>query len=95
MKTSVQENSLKTWNSDAMKSGDIKSQIMAYSITVNHFTNTMASNHIGRAQSTLTSKINELIASGDLVKELCKDKCPCTKHSAAWYYSPRRQLRLI
>jgi len=88
MRTNVQECSLIAWHSDAMNSHDLKDQIEAYSLTVNRFTNTMVSNHIGIAQSTLTSKINQLLASGDLVKELDKAKCPCTGQRATWYYSP-------
>lgn len=97
MKTNVQETSLITWHSDAMKSQDLKDQIEAYSLTVNHFTNTMVSNAIGRAQSTLTSKINALLADGTLVKELDKAKCPCTGNSATWYYNPKfsNQMRLM
>jgi Rps23 Pro-64 3,4-dihydroxylase Tpa1-like proline 4-hydroxylase len=97
MKTNVQENSLLTWHSDAMKSQDLKAQIEAYSLTVNHFTNTMVSNAIGRVQSTLTSKINQLLADGTLVKELSKAKCPCTGNQATWSYNPKftNQLRLM
>ena len=92
---SVHQNSIEAYNCDKMDSNHIKDSLMAYSVTVPHFTDVMAGKAIGKAPSTVSSKRRELVNEGRLVKELDKHPCDVTTNSAMWFYNPKRQIGLI
>jgi len=52
---------------------------------------------IKKQQSTLRSKIDQLLASGELVKELDSHPCESTGNKAAYYYNPNysTQMRIM
>jgi ubiquinone/menaquinone biosynthesis C-methylase UbiE len=95
MKTNVHINSIESYRKTPKPK--LEEQIIAYSLNVRHFTTTMVAERLGEKQSTLVSKINKLLESKDLVKEMDKHPCAITGHNAMWFYNPKftNQLRLM
>lgn len=96
MLTNVHSNSIESYHKDKRLYQD-KNAILSYSLKHRHFTTTMVSVAINRPQSTLRSKIDQLLASGDLVKELDSYPCEVTGNKAQYYYNPKfsTQIRLL
>jgi hypothetical protein len=89
MLTNVHQNSITAYNSDVMDSRTNKEMIIDYSLSHRHFTTTMLAVGIGKQQSTLRSKIDQLLATGELVKEIDSHPCQITGHNAQYYYNPK------
>lgn len=97
MRTNVHANSIESFHKWQAPNATDAEQILAYSLKNRHFTTTMVAERLGKKQSTLQSKIRQLVESGDLVKEFDKHPCAITGNNAMWYYNPKysEQLRLI
>jgi len=93
----VHQNSIDTYYKYQTPNAKLEDKIIAYSLKTRHFTTTMVAERLGEKQSTLVSKINKLLASGDLVKEFDKHPCAITGHNAMWFYNPSysSQLSLV
>jgi len=97
MKTNVSINSIECFHADKMDSRTLKELIIDYSLSHRHFTTTMLAIGINKQQSTLRSKIDQLLASGELVKELDSNPCESTGNKATYYYNHNfsTQMRLM